>query len=113
MAWQAGLMDGFYNALLQMIFRRYVMYFSKSNNNNTDDDDPKQEVWEDKVCSSSSRLGDIKIFLPVWPDWAIYWTLGKFLKPSTPMVVVRISQKLMFCCKRLQANNKINQTDAE
>ena len=18
---------------------------------------------------------------PVWPDWAIYWTLGKFLKP--------------------------------
>ena len=19
--------------------------------------------------------------LPVWPDWAIYWTLGKFLKP--------------------------------
>ena len=20
-------------------------------------------------------------YLPVWPDWAIYWTLGNFLKP--------------------------------
>ena len=23
----------------------------------------------------------VLLFLPVWPDWAIYWTLGNFLKP--------------------------------
>ena len=24
--------------------------------------------------------------LPVWPDWAIYWTLGNFLKPLAQLI---------------------------
>ena len=34
-------------------------------------------------CNSSSPIGtDLKFCMgPVWPDWAIYWTLGNFLKP--------------------------------
>ena len=30
---------------------------------------------------------------PVWPDWAIYWTLGNFLKP---LATINLSKSLTF-----------------
>ena len=36
------------------------------------------------------RTGDP---LPVWPDWEIYWTFGKFLKP---LATINLSKSLTF-----------------
>ena len=34
----------------------------------------------------------------VWPDWAIYWTLGKFLKP---LATINLPKSLSFLCNSL------------
>ena len=31
--------------------------------------------------SSTEKEAHLPTYLAVWPDWAIYWTLGNFLKP--------------------------------
>ena len=39
-------------------------------------------VWQQKSPTKSSKTNHfIRTYLPVWPDWAIYWTLGNFSKP--------------------------------
>ena len=40
--------------------------------------------------------------LTVWPDWAIYWTLGKFLKPLATINFAQISHILRQFLERCQ-----------
>ena len=44
----------------------------------------KQELWE---------------WGPVWPDWAIYWTLGKILKPNATINLPKCPTFLGNFCK--------------
>ena len=37
---------------------------------------------------------------PVWPDWAIYWTLGNFLKPLATINLPKSPTFLDKFCKR-------------
>ena len=37
--------------------------------------------------------------LPVWPDWAIYWTMGKFLKPLATINLPKSPTILCNFCK--------------
>ena len=42
----------------------------------------KQVKQEVKMYTETSSHKESSLWLePVWPDWAIYWTLGNFLKP--------------------------------
>ena len=36
---------------------------------------------------------------PVWPDWAMYWTLGKFLKPLATINFPKSPTLLAIFCK--------------
>ena len=38
----------------------------------------------------------------VWPDWAIYWTLGNFLKPLATINLPKFSTFLGNFCKRVK-----------
>ena len=43
-----------------------------------------------------------RLLWPVWPDWAIYWTLGKF---SKPLAAINLPKSLTFLgnfCKGVQ-----------
>ena len=50
----------------------------------------------------------------VWPDWAIYWTYGKFLKPLATInlpksptflgIFVKVSKCIIFIVKSFLAN---------
>ena len=42
------------------------------------------------------RRGELQ---PVWPDWAIYWTLGNFLKPLATITLSKSSTFLGNFCK--------------
>ena len=35
-----------------------------------------------------------RYYVPVWPDWTIYWTLGNFLKPLVTINLPKISHIL-------------------
>ena len=35
----------------------------------------------------------------VWPDWAIYWTLGKFLKPAATIILPKSTTFSGYFCK--------------
>ena len=42
---------------------------------------------------------------PVWPDWAIYWTLGIFLKPCTTINLPKSPKILGNFCKGVKIFN--------
>ena len=39
------------------------------------------EIWRKKFLSRVLKNTQVNFNCREWPDWAIYWTLGKFLKP--------------------------------
>ena len=50
-------------------------------------------------CSKTSSDG----LAPVWPDWAIYWTLGNFVKLSATINLSKSSTLLGNFCKALKS----------
>ena len=60
-------------------------------------------IWcQAKPCGiAGSHLvwGFVQEYAPVWPDWAIYWTLGNFLKPMTTIDLPKSPTLLGNFCK--------------
>ena len=54
--------------------------------------------------SAASRWGQCDVFMhrpiaAVWPDWAIYWILGKFLKPLATINLPKSPTFLGYWCQ--------------
>ena len=103
---EGGLKRYFVSNLRQRKFQQNICFHclhsgkTKMVNFSSEKKNLKLKMWQQlmllmwrgrKNCSNFSRLevqkGLSSVFLPlclcwvVWPDWAIYWTLGEFLKP--------------------------------
>ena len=48
-------------------------------------------------------------YIPVWPDWAIYWTLNKFLKPLATINLPKSLTLLGNFCKGVKINHFSNE----
>ena len=53
----------------------------------------------DHLYSDSSLYGECS---PVWPDWAIYWTLGKFLKHLAIIILPKSPTFISNFCKNVK-----------
>ena len=61
----------------------------------------------DFTCSTMGKIiwGFCYWIVPVWPDWAIYWTLGNFLKPFATNNLPKSPTFLGIFCKCVKIFN--------
>ena len=71
----------------------------------------KQNILLNKILYWAHNLAPIfyGALGPVWPDWAIYWTLGNFLKPLATINLpkspsVKVSKSFIFLVKSFLVN---------
>ena len=63
----------------------------------------KSSMVETMNREMSGIANDVKVeIVPVWPDWAIYWTFGKFLKPLATINLPKSPTLLGNFCKSVK-----------
>ena len=65
-------------------------------------------IFPERVDQSFGNLSNNNInviWSAVWPDWAIYWTLGKFLKPLATTNLPKSPTFLGNFCKGVKSNH--------